>query len=163
MQDYVLIFAPAILISAVFTGLYGRVFDKKGFAAAIWPTLVLLMAGFVVLYFVRTTVPVFIGSLVMLCGYLGTGAVLGAMIRERTPANKAGMFQGLRIVAQVLIPGVVGPAIGAAVLKNADTIVNTDGTTSFIPNENIFLAAFVAGVVMLAALIPLLRLLKKKK
>ena len=163
MQDYVLIFAPAILISAVFTGLYGRVFDKKGFAAAIWPTLVLLMVGFVVLYFVRTTVPVFIGSLVMLCGYLGTGAVLGAMIRERTPANKAGMFQGLRIVAQVLIPGVVGPAIGAAVLKNADTIVNTDGTTSFIPNENIFLAAFVAGVVMLAALIPLLRLLKKKK
>ena len=163
MQDYVLIFAPAIVISAVFTGLYGRVFDKKGFAAAIWPTLILLMLGFVILYFVRTTVPVFIGSLVMLCGYLGTGAVLGAMIRERTPENKAGMFQGLRIVAQVLIPGVVGPAIGAAVLKNADTIVNTDGTTSFIPNENIFLAAFVAGVVMLLALLPLLRLLKKEK
>ena len=163
MQDYVLIFAPAIVISAVFTGLYGRVFDKKGFAAAIWPTLILLMLGFVILYFVRTTVPVFIGSLVMLCGFLGTGAVLGAMIRERTPENTAGMFQGLRIVAQVLIPGVVGPAIGAAVLKNADTIVNTDGTTSFIPNENIFLAAFVAGVVMLLALLPLLRLLKKEK
>lgn len=163
MQDYVLIFAPAIVISAAFTGLYGRVFDKKGFAAAIWPTLILLMLGFVILYFVRTTVPVFIGSLVMLCGYLGTGAVLGAMIRERTPKNKAGMFQGLRIVAQVLIPGVVGPAIGAAVLKNADTIVNTDGTTSFIPNENIFLAAFVAGVVMLLALLLLLRLLKKKQ
>ena len=163
MQDYVLIFAPAILISAVFTGLYGRVFDKKGFAAAIMPTLALLMVGLMVLFFVRTTVPVFIGSLVMLCGYLGTGAVLGAMIRERTPENKAGMFQGLRIVAQVLIPGVVGPAIGAAVLKNADTIVNTDGTTSFIPNENIFLAAIFVGVVTIAALLPLLKLLKKKQ
>ena len=65
------------------------------------------------------------------------------------------MFQGLRIVAQVLIPGVIGPAIGAAVLKNAATIVNDDGTTSFIPNENIFLAAFVAAIFVWLVLIPL--------
>ena len=53
--------------------------------------------------------------------------------------------------------------IGAAVLKNAETILNDDGTTSFVPNENIFLAAFVAAVLIWLALIPLLRLLKKEK
>ena len=162
MTDYVLIFAPAIVLAAIFTALYGRVFDKKGFKAAVLPVLGLLAMGFVVLYFVRSTVPVFLGSLVMMCGYLGTGAVLGAMIRERTPENKAGLFQGLRIVGQVLIPGVIGPAVGAWVLRNADTVTNTDGTTSFIPNENIFLAAFVALVVTAVVLLPLLRLLKKK-
>ena len=120
------------------------------------------MIGYVILYFFRSTVPVFIGSLVMMCGYLGTGAVLGAMVRDHTPENKAGMFQGLRIVAQVLIPGVIGPAIGAAVLKNAETIVNTDGTTSFVPNWNIFLAAFVAAALVWAVMLPLLRLTKKK-
>jgi hypothetical protein len=57
----------------------------------------------------------------------------------------------------VLIPGVIGPAIGAAVLKNADTILNDDGTTSFIPNENIFLAAFVAAIFIWLVLIPLFR------
>jgi hypothetical protein len=71
------------------------------------------------------------------------------------------MFQGLRIVGQVLIPGVIGPAIGAAILKNADTIVNSDGTTSFIPNANIFLGALVALLVTFVALVPLFKLLKK--
>ena len=162
MDDYVLIFAPAIVVAAVFTGLYGQVFDKKGFKAAIIPTLALLMAGYVVLYFFRATVPVFIGSLVMMCGYLGTGAVLGAMIRDRTPKAKSGMFQGLRIVGQVLIPGVIGPAIGAWVLRGADTIVNGDGTTSFVPNADIFLAAFVAILAVWIVLVPLFKLIKKK-
>ncbi len=162
MDNYVLIFAPAILLAAIFTGLYGRVFDRKGFQTAILPTLWLLGLGFVGLYFFRTTVPVFIASLVMMCGFLGTGAMLGAQIRAYTPEKKAGMFQGLRIVAQVLLPGVIGPAIGAAILRNADTIVNADGTTSFIPNENIFLGSLVALAVTALALVPLFKLLKKK-
>ena len=162
LSNYVLIFAPAIVVAAAFTALYGRVYDRKGFRAAVIPTLGLLMIGYVFLYFFRGTALVFVGSLVMMCGYLGTGAMLGAMVRDRTPENKAGLFQGQRIIAQVLIPGVIGPAIGAAVLKNADTIVNTDGTTSFIPNENIFLAAFFAGIVTWVVLIPLFRLIKKE-
>ncbi|MBQ4642138.1 MAG: MFS transporter [Oscillospiraceae bacterium] len=162
MDNYVLIFAPAIILAAAFTFFYGKVYDKKGFRSSIPIPLALLMAGFVMLYFFRGTALVFIGTLSMLCGYLSGMAVFGAMLRDRTPENKAGMFQGQRIVGQVLIPGIVGPAIGAAVLKNADTIVNDDGTTSFIPNANIFLAAFVAAVVIWIALIPLFRQLKKE-
>jgi hypothetical protein len=157
MDDYVLIFAPAIIIAAAFTGFYGRVYDRKGFGFAIVAPLVLLMLGYVLLYFFRSTLPVFIGSMVMMCGFLGTGAVLGAKVRTHTPENRSGMFQGLRICGQVLIPGVVGPAIGAAILKNADTIVNTDGTTSFVPNENIFLGALIAIVFTWLVMIPLLK------
>ncbi len=162
MDNYVLIFAPAILLAAVFTFFYGKVYDRKGFTASIVAPLALLMAGFVILYFFRSTPVVFVGTLAMLCGYLSGMAVFGAMVRDKTPENKAGMFQGQRIVGQVLIPGIIGPAIGAAVLKNADTILNDDGTTSFIPNANIFLAAFVAALVIWVALIPLFRLLKKE-
>ena len=71
-------------------------------------------------------------------------AVFGARIRETTPVGMAGRFQGLRIVAQVLIPGVIGPAIGSLVLRGAETVLNSDGTTSFIPNANIFLWAGIA-------------------
>ena len=157
MTNYVLIFAPAIILAAVFTALYGKVYDRKGFKAAILPTLALLMVGYVMLYIARSTAPVFLGTLVMMCGYLGTGAVIGAKIRTHTPQNKSGMFQGLRIFGQVLIPGIIGPAIGAAVLKNADTILNGDGTVSFIPNENIFLAALIAIVAIWVILIPMFR------
>ena len=137
--------------------IYGKNYDTKGFKAAIIPTLALLMCGYVGLYFGRSNAIVFISSLAMMSGYLSTGAMLGAKVRTHTPENRSGMFQGLRIVAQVLIPGVIGPAIGAAVLKNAATILNDDGTTSFIPNENIFLAAFVAAAFVWLVLIPLFR------
>ena len=155
MDNYVLIFAPAIVVAAVFTGLYGRVYDTRGFRFAIVPTLLLLMAGYVGLYFFRSTGPVFVSSLLMMCGFLGTGAMLGAKVRTHTPQNKSGMFQGLRIFAQVLVPGVIGPAIGAAVLKNAETVLNDDGTASFIPNENIFLVALMAALFVWIVLIPL--------
>ena len=163
MENYVLIFAPAIILAAAFTAFYGRRYDAKGFRAAVLPSLALLMAGYVILYFFDTTVPVFLGSLLMMCGYLSGMAVFGAVLRDHTPHGKAGMFQGQRIIGQVLIPGIIGPAIGAAVLSNAQTVVNDDGTTSFLPNENIFLAALIAAVFIFAALIPLFKILKKEK
>ena len=160
MENYVLIMAPAILLAAIFTAIYGRVYDRKGFTAAVIPSLLLLMAGYILLYFFRDMIMVFLGSLLMMCGYLSGMAVFGALIRDHTPTDKAGMFQGLRIMGQVLIPGVIGPAIGAAVLKNADLILNSDGTHSFKPNENIFLAALIALTLLW---LPLTTLLKRTK
>jgi MFS family permease len=157
MANYVLIMAPAILLAGVFTAVYGRMYDRKGFKVAVIPTIVLLMAGFAVLYLFKNTALVFIGSLLMMSGYLGGMGIFGAMVRDHTPQNKAGMFQGQRIIGQVLIPGVIGPAIGALVLKNAEIITNSDGTQSFLPNENIFLAALLAALVLCVSLIPLVK------
>ena len=162
MDNYVFLFAPAIVLAAAFTFFYGKVYDRKGFRFAILPTLGLLAGGYVLLYLFESTLPVFLGTLTMLCGYLSAMAIFGAMLRDKTPENKAGMFQGQRIIGQVLIPGIIGPAIGAAVLANAETIVNSDGTTSFLPNANIFLAALIAAVAIFAALLPLFRTLKKE-
>ncbi len=156
MENYVFLFAPAILLAAAFTAFYGGVYDRKGFLPALIPTLALLMGGYLVLYFCTATALVFVGTLIMLMGYLSGMAVFGAALRTHTPQNKSGMFQGLRIVGQVLIPGIVGPAIGAAVLKNAETVVNADGTTSFLPNARIFLAALVAAA-LLCLTLPIFR------
>ena len=163
MENYVFIMAPAIVLAAVFTALWGRVYDKIGFRRAVVPSIALLGAGYVILFFFRHTAWVFVGSLLMMCGYLSGMAVFGAVIRDKTPENRSGMFQGLRIVGQVLIPGIVGPAIGSAVLKNAETVLNDDGTTSFIPNENIFLAALAAATVLAIYLVFLVRMMRKKK
>ena len=46
-------------------------------------------------------------------------------------------------------------------LKNAELVVNGDGTTSFLPNANIWLAAFAAGVVLCGLLALLFARLKK--
>ncbi len=159
MTNYVLIMAPAIIIAAIVTAFWGKLYDKKGFFFSGIFAVLGLMAGYILLYFCRSTVPVFIGSLFMMSGYLSGMAVFGATIRDHTPAGKAGELQGARIFAQVFVPGILGPWIGKQVLANAETLVNSDGTTSFIPNANIFLAALIAAVVLL----PLLLLVHKNR
>ncbi len=153
MADYVLIMAPAIILASAFTALWGKAYDKRGFIFSITVSLSLLSAGYTILFLTRAKLPVFIGSLLMMCGYLASMAVFGALIRDNTPEGKAGRLQGVRIFSQVLIPGVAGPAIGAFILRDADTIVNSDGTTSFLPSADIFLWALVAATVVVPFII----------
>ncbi len=160
MTNYVFVMAPAIIIAAVVTAFYGKLYDRLGFKSSVVPTLLFLMSGYAILYFGKATAVVFTGSLLMMIGYLTGMAIFGAKIRDHIPEGKSGQFQGLRIFGQVFIPGIVGPAIGAWVLADADTIVNSDGTTSFIPNQNIFLAAFVVAVLVLVCLFAIFRMVR---
>lgn len=150
ISNYVLIMAPAIIIAAIATAFYGRVFDKNGFRVSIKLPVFMLAIGYILLYKLRSIVPVFIGSLFMMSGYLMGMSVFGAQIRDLIPENKSGRFQGVRILGQVFIPGLIGPAIGASVLKDAQLIYNDDGTTSFLPNENIWIAALFILVLLIA-------------
>jgi len=159
MTNYVFIMAPAVVLAAILTAFWGRFYDKKGFALTSVLSMAMLIVGYIILYFTRTTLPVFLGSLLMMSGYLSGMAVFGAKIRDNTPEGKSGRLQGIRIFSQVLIPGIVGPYIGKTVLRDAETIVGNDGTASFVPNENIFLAAAIAA----ALLLPILFIVAKNR
>ncbi len=158
MSDYVIIMAPAILLASAVTAAFGKMYDKKGFSSSAPLALCMLMAGYIILFFTRDKMSVFLGSLLMMSGYLSGMAVFGAVVRDHTPEGKSGHLQGVRIFSQVLVPGVIGPFIGKWVLRDARTLVNSDGTESFIPNANIFLAALIAALLVL----PCLLLIKKK-
>ena len=147
MENYVFIMAPAIVLASIFTALWGKAYDRLGFNRSVLPCVALLGLGYVILFFFTNGALVFFGSLFMMCGYLSGMAVFGAVIRDNIPKNKSGMFQGLRIVGQVLLPGVIGPVIGAAILSNAkQELIN--GTMTFIPNEYIFLGALVVALLL---------------
>ena len=158
---YVFIMAPAIILAGIFTFFWGRVYDKWGFNKSIVPSIALLVVGYIILMLWTNTALVAIGSLLMMCGYLSGMAVFGAIIRDKTPENKSGMFQGLRIVGQVLIPGIIGPAIGAWVLSDAETR-EINGVETFIPNQSIFVAALVVAVALIG-LLALLSVIKNKR
>ncbi len=152
MKNYVLVMAPAIILASVATAFYGRLYDMLGFQKSVLPCMGMLISGYIILYFSTGTVPVFLGSLLMMCGYLCGMAVFGAMIREKIPETMSGRFQGIRIIGQVLIPGVIGPIIGAFVLRDAAQIENQDGTYSFLPDRGIWVAATVVAILVLLAL-----------
>ena len=163
MSDYVIIMAPAIALASVVTALWGRLYDRKGFTFSGVLSLLMLISGYVILFFTTSKIPVFIGSLLMMSGYLSGMAVFGALIRDNTPSGKAGCLQGIRIFSQVLVPGIVGPFIGSAVLASAETIKNSDGTESFLPNANIFLAAAIAAIPVFVVFFVLKNKVKKKQ
>jgi len=162
MANYVFVMAPAIILASIVTVFWGRVYDKKGFGTSCAFSLAWLAVGYVILFAFKSTALVFVGSLLMMCGYLSGMAVFGAKIRDLIPDGMAGRFQGARIFSQVLVPGVVGPFIGKTVLANADTIINSDGTESFLPNRNIFMAALVAVAVLVLFMVFVVRLFANK-
>ena len=57
MDNYVLIMAPAVIIAAIVTAFYGRVYDRYGFKVAIMPAIGVLMTGYILLYLSYTLDP----------------------------------------------------------------------------------------------------------
>ena len=147
--------APAIILASVFTLFYGRLYDKLGFFKSIIGSLSILIVGLFTLFIFKNPneqlVPVFIGSLLMMCGYLGSTAIFGAKIRDLTPQGKVGLFQGIRIIAQVLIPMLIGPWLGAVSLSGNFTYDENvlTGGYSYPLNSNIFLGAAIVIILTL--------------
>jgi len=159
LENYVVVFAPAIVLAAAATVFYGRLYDSKGFMKSILPVAAMLIIGYTILYFTRAlaALQAFTGSLIVMTGYLAGMSIFGAMIRDNIPEGRAGQFQGVRIIGQVFVPGLIGPAIGAWVLRNADVIVNSDGTESFMPSRDIWSASAVIIAVLVAVLLMTMR------
>jgi len=162
MTNYVPILAPAIVLASAVTALWGRVYDKKGYFFSVTIALCVLIVGCFSLFLVKATAAVFAATLLLMCGYLAGAAVFGAKIRDLTPEGKSGRFQGVRICAQVLLPGVIGPYIGKTILSGAETVQNSDGTTSFLPTSDIFLGASVAVLLSLILVVITAALIQKK-
>lgn len=149
LTNYVVIFAPATLIAAYLTTVVSKVYDLQGIKLTSTISTATLMVGYIFLTLFTNTPCVFIGTLLIMTGYMSSLSVFSAEVRSRIPENKAGQFQGIRMICQVLIPGVIGPMIGSMLLSNADVIMNNDGTTSFIPNRMIFVGALLVGLVLI--------------
>ena len=152
-ESYVFVMAPCIIIAAVFTIFYGRRVDKVGFVRAIIVPLVLFLAGCAVLTFLTAGAGVFVGSMLMLSGYLGAVACLGAEIRNNTPLDRVGLFQGIRIFMIVLVPMLIGPWIGSAISAGSASMVGFgvvgDG---FTPSSLIFLGGALVSLLTFVVL-----------
>jgi len=159
ITDYAIVLGVVLILASVFSVISGKFIDKIGKMRFTVPAAVIMLAGLVGMYFVRGSVPVMVVGTVMMSGYMMMTAALGANIRDWTPADKAGHFQGIRMIFAVLLPMIIGPAIGAAVIRGSDSTYIELGQVKSVPTPDIFLAA---AVVLLTVAIPVL-LLKKSE
>lgn len=158
IDAYAIVLATVLVTASVISVLGGRAIDRIGKLCALAPAVLILAVGLVAMFFARGMVPAIIAGIVMMSGFMLSVAAISATVRDRTPVHQAGAVQGLRMIAAVLIPMVVGPYLGAAVIIGAAETYIELGQVRPVPTPWIFLAA---AVVALLALIPIALLRKQ--
>ena len=98
-------------------------------------------------------------ALVIIAGYGLLMIILNATVRDFTPEENVGLFQGVRMIFFVLIPMVVGPFLGNSVIeafasKHAAGIYYNDFQEAvMVPVPEIFAAAAILGLLIFLPLI----------
>lgn len=118
------------------------------------------ITGLFLLGFSKSFVAIVLSAAPTVVGYVVQGILLGATVRDFTPQDKAGLFQGVRMIFGVLIPMILGPATGALAVERSTLTYSDDyGTLQKVPTELMFT---FAAIISLLAIIPLAVLIKKK-
>ena len=121
--------------------------------------IVLMTIGLFVLSTTTNIKGVLIGIAPTVIGYIVLGILFNASIKDFIPVGKAGLFQGIRMIFFVLIPMVLGPALGDIACRgSAITYINEYGVETIVPAKSMFLYAAIVSVL---ALVPLFFLIKK--
>ena len=160
ITDYAIVLGVVLILASAVSVVSGRYIDRLGKLRFAVPAVAIMLAGLAGMYFVRSQAGVMVAGTVMMGGYMMVSAALGANIRDWTPEGKVGHFQGIRMIFAVMLPMVIGPAIGAAVIKGSDSTYIELGQVKTVPTPGIYLAA--AAVLMLV-FIPIFLLKKKEK
>lgn len=160
ITDYAVVLGLVLITASLVSVLSGRLIDRFGKLRFVVPAAGIMLLGLVGMYFARSGVAVIAAGAVMMSGYMMCAAALSANIRDWTPADKAGHFQGIRMIFAVLLPMMIGPSIGALVIKGGSGTYMELGQVKTVPTPGIFLAA---GAMLLLIALPLLALKRREK
>lgn len=157
IDNYAIVLGIVLLTASAVSVLSGRVIDKVGKLRFVLPAALVMLAGLIGMYFARGMAAVIVAGCVMMSGYMLVTAVLSGEIRDFTPDGMAGMFQGIRMIFGVLLPMILGPAIGAAVIRGSDSTYVELGVTKTVPTPQIFPAAAIVLLLIVPPVICLRR------
>ena len=156
-----------LLGASTITVVFGLFMDKIGKNKIMIPALITGAVGGIIITFVPaevdgTMIGLIIGGIILMSGYLISTAVLGAKVRDYTPKNEVGLFQGVRMIFCVLIPMIIGPMVIAEIIcrLGGQPYQNEYDVTVYPPNKWLF---FVTGVIFLLAIIPVILMMRKEK
>ena len=158
--DYALMLGIVLLGASVISVISGKVQDRVGKSRVGAAGSLIMGTGLLLLFFVRSYLAVTLTALMMMAGYLVTASATGANLRDTTPAALTGSFQGVRMVASVAIPMVIGPWIGSMVIKGSGRTYTELGVVKDIPTPLMFIPA---ALLMLPLFLILIIRMKKEE
>ena len=163
--NFTITLGVVLIVASIITVVFGLFMDKIGKNRVMIPAIALTVVGAIVMFFIQPSnnamVGVIIGGTILMTGFMISTAVFGAKIRDHTPKEEVGLFQGVRMIFLVLIPMVTGPFIGTGVSYiNKQMYENEFGNMVVQPNQFIFL---FAGIIIVLAIIPTIFIIKKER
>ena len=147
IESYALVLGSVLIMASVISVLGGRIIDRVGKLRALLPATGVLVVGLVLMTMARDMLFVIVAGTIMMAGMMLAGATASAAVRDATPTARVGMVQGLRMIATVLVPMLIGPFIGAAVIIGANETYEELGVLRQVPTPWMFLVA--AGIAVL--------------
>lgn len=167
ISDYALLLGGILILASAISFFGGKLVDKYGKKTFLIPSTVIYAVGLLALFFfglflkdyaVLTIVLTLIGGTVMMGAYLVALVPLNALARDIIPEGRAGAFSGVRMVFFVMLPMIIGPFIGSAIIKNGNlNYIDEFGELVYIPTPYMFLAG---AIIALLTIIPIVFILK---
>ena len=123
LTPFAIVMAIALLVGSLLTVLLGFVSDKVGKKKRILPVFALYGISLVRMALIPEigkdgssirTVYATISGLLMIFGFVGIPTIINALVREKIPEGKEGVFRGVRRLFVVALPRCIGPFIGDA-------------------------------------------------
>ncbi len=140
------------LLAGIAGIIFGLVVDKLPKTKSMIFSLTVSVIGFLIVAVAKSMFLLCIGIFIMAFGIVAKIIVSGAWLRDLTPQNQVGGFQGVRMVFRVLLPMIIGPFIGQFIISSFGESIVVDGNSGYLPTNLIFV---MAGVFTLLAFIPL--------
>lgn len=160
IDNYALVLGVVLILASVVSVIAGRFIDRVGKLKFAFPAALVMFAGLIGMFFVRQSVAVMAAGTVMMSGHMMLSSALSASIRDWTPEGKAGHFQGIRMIFAVLLPMLIGPNIGAAVIRGSESTYVELGQVKSVPTPGIYLTA---ALILLLCYVPMLLLRRREK
>lgn len=160
IQNYALLLGVVLIAASIMSVVCGRLIDKMGKLKFIFIAIALELIGLLLMYAAVEAAFVAAAGIVMIGGNMLLLATINALVRDYTPQDKAGHFQGIRMLFAVLLPMVTGPYIGAAVIRGSGRTYVDLGVVKQVPTPGIFLAA---AMLLLLVFVPVFALRRREK
>ncbi|WP_030914016.1 MFS transporter [Streptosporangium amethystogenes] len=141
IEGYAIVLAVVLTGSSVISVACGPLIDRVGKVRFLPTAIAVYGTGLLLMSVATGMIPVIAAGLVMMSGFMLVLAPIAAIVRDHSPPDRAGHVQGLRMVFAILIPMIVGPFLGAAVIEGADAYYEELGVLKQVPSPAIFLAA----------------------
>lgn len=158
INDYALILGVVLIAASIISVIAGSIIDKVGKLKLFPLGLVIQFIGLIGMYFTKDAILLVVVGTLLMGGNMILTTISNGLIRDYTPESMAGRFQGVRMIFGVMLPMIIGPAIGSFVISSSNETYIELGVEKQVPTALLFI---VAALVLLLINIPYKTLTKE--